>query len=690
MNFSIHIDDNNIIRLPFGRAVEQYLYSLPISCGTRYKVQSRKRVNDAVKLGFITVERVEGSVDYLCWKTEKGQNKSTNRLDDSLRLTESGKHRVQQILAGEKIDLQVWHWVWFCSGKDMHKCSIRIITKVMLFEVDTEYPARLIIESNHVPQNVIQEITIPSRINLSREARDLVITSRRADKRTIKEIKMKLLLPYNGVSQHELKKPIYQVGPWTTVHELVNSVLKQKGVVLYYQQADINASEDSSNRYYQLTLSDDLWLEQARDCGSFCFGIDGKYDLNTDRAPVLSLVVEDNAGYETPIAFGISNKENNHTIRLTVEAVQRNIPCNNADLWRPFAMIDKHQPTKRELQHILRGVILCWFHIMQTLGEHLKNLRIDNHYRYPIAIAFKIVGRSRDKEEALKLGKAYQSFIKSLPLTENAKESLCNDIFANWLSEEWINSFIDGGIQPINCFIEKLYGITLVRSNIIKEASSQLIFEAGQVTYWNSRIIEHQTLLFKQPMDIKRRLNQGRLYVLLNLVKPADRKLDMYFYVKKVNNKFRLLYTMRDICINGEIYQLFQPMLNILASKHPVAQEDNYYLVNISTENNKIAPDVIKHDLVLHFHNNECAIPNELKNNIIYSNSDDAAFEEILRIYSEQGNDIFFLYEHGVTEKDPFCPAEMPAKKISSIGASKIHGAKLRKINSFAPITDKE
>ncbi|RIB24776.1 hypothetical protein C2G38_2241811 [Gigaspora rosea] len=574
MNFSIHIDDNNIIRLPFGRAVEQYLYSLPISRGTRYKVQSRKRVNDAVKLGFITVERVEGSVDYLCWKTEKGQNKSTNRLDDS---------GCQRNCCGIGKCVEICdHYVneKSLNPLDMHKCSVRIITKVMLSEVDTEYPVRLIIEGNHVPQNVIQEITIPSRINLSWEARDLVITIHRADKRTPKEIKMKLLLPYNSVSQHELKN-LYssqnsicndvklrqfierdnshtrsQVGPWTTVHEIVNSVLKQKGVVLYYQQADINAFEDSSNRYYQLTLSNDLWLEQARDCGSFCFGIDGKYDLNTDRAPVLSLVVEDNAGYGTPIAFGISNKENNHTIRLTVEAIQRNILCNNADclheyyykeisnglgfmrirncapVWRPFAIIDKHRPTKRGLQHILRGVILCWFHIMQTLSEHLKNLRIDNHYRYPIAIAFKIVGRSRDKEEALKLGKAYQSFIKSLPLTEMQKNH-----YAMIYLQTGYQSFIDGGrmpsaddrpgikpmttnnltermnksiegqrlcIQPINCFIEKLYGITLVRSNIIKEASSQLIFEAGQVTYWNSQIIEHQTLTFKQPMDIKR------------------------------------------------------------------------------------------------------------------------------------------------------------------------------------------
>ena len=85
---------------------------------------------------------------------------------------------------------------------------------------------------------------------------------------------------------------------------------------------------------------------------------------------------------------------------------------------------------------------------MQTFTEHFKNLRIDEHYWYPIAIAFKLVGRSQSKEEALKLGEAYQSFIKSLPLTEIAKEFLCNDLFSNWLSEEWINCFIDSGRMP--------------------------------------------------------------------------------------------------------------------------------------------------------------------------------------------------------------------------------------------------
>jgi len=69
-------------------------------------------------------------------------------------------------------------------------------------------------------------------------------------------------------------------------------VLKPKGYVLYYQQPDISAPEDTTDRYYQLTVSDEFWLRNGRDYGQFYIGIDGKYDLNIDRAPVLTIIVE--------------------------------------------------------------------------------------------------------------------------------------------------------------------------------------------------------------------------------------------------------------------------------------------------------------------------------------------------------------------------------------------------------------
>ncbi|CAG8721455.1 7392_t:CDS:2, partial [Racocetra persica] len=150
---------------------------------------------------------------------------------------------------------------------DMHKCSVQIITKVILSEVNTNLPMRMIIRGNHVLQSIIQQITTPSQINLSHEVCDLAIISHQANKRTTKEIKMKLLASYNGVSQYELEQ-------------------------LYRNQNSIS---------------------------------------------------------------------------------------------------------KQGLQPILRGLILCWFHIMQTL-------------------AFKAVGHSKTKEEALELVKAYQAFIESLPL----------------------------------------------------------------------------------------------------------------------------------------------------------------------------------------------------------------------------------------------------------------------------------
>ncbi|CAG8589152.1 4522_t:CDS:2 [Scutellospora calospora] len=115
----------------------------------------------------------------------------------------------------------------------------------------------------------------------------------------------------------------------------------------------------------------------------FCFEVDRKYDLNSDSAPVQFLVVKDYVGYGTLIVFGISNKENQHTIRLAVEAVKQNIPC-----------------------------------------------------------------QSRSKEEAIELSDVYELFIRSLSLSEITKEYLCNDMFANWLFEEWINCFIDSGWLP--------------------------------------------------------------------------------------------------------------------------------------------------------------------------------------------------------------------------------------------------
>src|ERR1051325_6926176 len=99
--------------------------------------------------------------------------------------------------------------------------------------------------------------------------------------------------------------------------------------------------------------------------------------------------------------LGISNKENQWTIKLSITAIKTNIPCDqdgcehkwsyvdlpnskgfkrirecNFSNWNPLVMIDKHKPSKITVDDNLRGIILCWFHIMHTVGENFNRWNI--------------------------------------------------------------------------------------------------------------------------------------------------------------------------------------------------------------------------------------------------------------------------------------------------------------------------
>src|SRR5215472_2139197 len=78
-----------------GRAVEKYIYSLPIATAVKLNCQSRKKVNEAIKNSLITLERVAGAFDHVEWKTKKGIQQSTNRLDDIVSLTNIGRQRAE-------------------------------------------------------------------------------------------------------------------------------------------------------------------------------------------------------------------------------------------------------------------------------------------------------------------------------------------------------------------------------------------------------------------------------------------------------------------------------------------------------------------------------------------------------------------------------------------------------------------
>lgn len=357
----IKYNNDGSVNVPFGRAAEWYLDNVHILKNCRLKKQSRQATLKLVSDGILTVERVQGAVDYLSWKTKNGMVKSTNRIDDCLVLTSLGRDLVSQIELGLAKDRQCWHWVMYCSGdgnscqrlcggigrcnedcenysltnnlkngNDMHLCSVKVTSECRLSWLSSEHPLRITIQGTHRPShnNIIPKI---SRINLAYSVRDSIALSRRADHRTAKGIKAKMLTSLNGASEEVIsnalasqrvicdneklrqliirddKKLKDDTGPWTQLDHLVNNILKSQGFILHYQIADISQPVNSPDRYYQLVFSDEFWLKNARDYGKICFGIDGKYDLNLDRAPVLSIVTENNAGHGLPIAFGKLN-----------------------------------------------------------------------------------------------------------------------------------------------------------------------------------------------------------------------------------------------------------------------------------------------------------------------------------------------------------------------------------------------
>jgi hypothetical protein len=152
---------------------------------------------------------------------------------------------------------------------------VRVISESKLSWLKTSNPLRIKIVGSHLPQNVLNShIPSVSKINLTREIRDKIILNRRSDYNTIKEIKMKLLTPYNSANEETLKAALNEQceicndvklrrfvkrddrrlkensGPWTILHYLVTEVFKLKGYVLYYQQPDPLAPENHSDHYY--------------------------------------------------------------------------------------------------------------------------------------------------------------------------------------------------------------------------------------------------------------------------------------------------------------------------------------------------------------------------------------------------------------------------------------------------------
>jgi len=70
----------------------------------------------------------------------------------------------------------------------------------------TSKPLCIKIIGSHLPANALNShIPNSSKLNLTREIRDKIILNRRSDYKTVKEIKMTLLAPYNGANEDTLR-----------------------------------------------------------------------------------------------------------------------------------------------------------------------------------------------------------------------------------------------------------------------------------------------------------------------------------------------------------------------------------------------------------------------------------------------------------------------------------------------------
>jgi hypothetical protein len=141
------------------------------------------------------------------------------------------------------------------------------------------------------------------------------------------------------------------------------------------------------------------------------------------------------------------------------------------------------------------------------------------YFRYSIALGFKLIGRCRTKENAIQMNSLFNIFIDNLDLSSNNKEKIKKDIQNNWMCNEWCMQFIDAGRLPINdeffwttnnyterinrtieatysgkqtvlTFVERLYGMTLTRENLVENHTGKLIHEAGLVTTFNAQSVE--------------------------------------------------------------------------------------------------------------------------------------------------------------------------------------------------------
>ncbi len=164
------------------------------------------------------------------------QIKSTNRINDILTLIPKGYELLIQINTKEKRDKLCWLQIIYCAGngnayqysyggiksckegyensqlsnslknyQDMHLCQVRVKSKVYLSFLITLYPLLIKIYRTHISSNIIVNLTSKiERLNLLKSIKNNVLLNKRADHKSVKGIKLKLLASMNDANKKTL------------------------------------------------------------------------------------------------------------------------------------------------------------------------------------------------------------------------------------------------------------------------------------------------------------------------------------------------------------------------------------------------------------------------------------------------------------------------------------------------------
>ncbi|CAG8623564.1 10622_t:CDS:2 [Funneliformis mosseae] len=404
----------------------------------------------------------------------------------------------------------------------------------------------------------------------------------------------------------------------------------------------------------------------------------------------------------------LSNGDDKAPVRCAITAIRKNLPCNLEDCehswyyedlpnergfkrirkcsqeqpWNPIAMIDQHLPTKKVLDGVVARTCLSWTFLMQKLAEKFKAWDVSRALRYPIALGFKLIGRSRTEEESADMALIFKEFIDSLQLTCAQKNSIKEDLDINWMSDEWRAMIVDS------------YNLT----------SGDNQDNAGLIAFFNSQSFDHHDYYSKtqKPADMVRNLNLGRFYFLSGLVKPTyDPNC---YYVKRHGESSLTLTSSYDgklISLDENVMEKLNVMMNRFIAGYGANVQEGYYMANIKTGECLLCYDFIWNgrfrDTCKHVHAaklyseayggdfdsliNEtkiklieyfnCREINETQQNILIRRGTvDEAFAEIQRLYEISGDKIFdstMLYKE--TCRDPFrnCKQKRRAASKQSI-----------------------